>query len=142
MFFQQVFVQQSSLISQERNGSNNNSGTQGPGSMNESYSLDNSFNTTNTNMTRQPTTLTRATDAMTTAPTTPTPYKNTSGSSSNNLWIESPMTNFKGSTISKSTNKSKMVNTGKNYILGGHNKVKNNSRAQSIHIDDFENENN
>ncbi|CAI7297923.1 BTE_collapsed_G0019980.mRNA.1.CDS.1 [Saccharomyces cerevisiae] len=132
----------SSLISQERNGSNNNSGTQGPGSMNESYSLDNSFNTTNTNMTRQPTTLTRATDAMTTAPTTPTPYKNTSGSSSNNLWIESPMTNFKGSTISKSTNKSKMVNTGKNYILGGHNKVKNNSRAQSIHIDDFENENN
>lgn len=132
----------SSLLSQEGNGSNNNSSTQGPGSMNESYSLDNSFNTTNTNMTRQPTTLTRATDAMTTAPTTPTPYKNTSSSNNNNLWIESPMSNFKGSIINKNTNKSKMVNTGKNYILGGHNKVKNNSRAQSIHIDDFENDNN
>lgn len=31
----------------------------------------------------------------------------------------------------------KIVSTGKNYILGGHNRVKNNSRAQSIHIDSF-----
>lgn len=37
---------------------------------------------------------------------------------------------------------SKIVNTGKNYILGGHNRVKNNSRQQSIHIDQFENNNN
>ncbi|EDO16163.1 hypothetical protein Kpol_1026p10 [Vanderwaltozyma polyspora DSM 70294] len=34
---------------------------------------------------------------------------------------------------------SMVVNTGKNYILGGHNRIKNNSRAQSIHIDKFEN---
>ncbi|CAI4039234.1 hypothetical protein SMKI_07G2130 [Saccharomyces mikatae IFO 1815] len=132
----------SSLLPQESNDGNKSGSIQGSGSMNDSYSLDNSFNTTNTNMTRQPTTLTRATDAMTTAPTTPTSYKNSSGSNNNNLWIESPMTNFKGSITNKNTSKNKIVNTGKNYILGGHNKVKNNSRAQSIHIDDFENNNN
>ncbi|CCK70121.1 Vir1p KNAG_0D03750 [Huiozyma naganishii CBS 8797] len=36
------------------------------------------------------------------------------------------------------TPQNKIVNTGKNYILGGHNNVKNNSRAQSIHIDQFQ----
>ncbi|CDH08410.1 uncharacterized protein ZBAI_00192 [Zygosaccharomyces bailii ISA1307] len=34
-------------------------------------------------------------------------------------------------------NNGKIVNTGKNYILGGHHRIKNNSRAQSIHIDNF-----
>lgn len=131
----------SSLISQEHSSGNNDSSTQVSGSMNDSYSLDNSFSTTNTNMTRQATTLTRATDAMTTAPSTPTSYNNSNSNNNNNLWIESPMANFKSSMISKNSNKNKMVNTGKNYILGGHNKVKNNSRAQSIHIDDFENNN-
>lgn len=47
-------------------------------------------------------------------------------------WNESP-------TMSSHTPQNKIVNTGKNYILGGHNRVKNNSRAQSIHIDQFEN---
>lgn len=35
-------------------------------------------------------------------------------------------------------NGNKVVNTGKNYILGGHNRVVNSSRAQSIHVDEFE----
>ncbi|CAR29465.1 hypothetical protein ZYGR_0AD01470 [Zygosaccharomyces rouxii] len=39
--------------------------------------------------------------------------------------------------ISVTPNNSKIVSTGKNYILGGHNRIKNNSRAQSIHIDNF-----
>ncbi|CCF58960.1 hypothetical protein KAFR_0F03640 [Kazachstania africana CBS 2517] len=39
----------------------------------------------------------------------------------------------------QNTSQNKIVNTGKNYILGGHNRVKNNSRVQSIHIDQFEN---
>lgn len=47
-------------------------------------------------------------------------------------WNESP-------TMTSYTPQNKIVNTGKNYILGGHNRVKNNSRAQSIHIDQFEN---
>lgn len=48
-----------------------------------------------------------------------------------NPWDGSP-------SIHSTPNVSKTVNTGKNYILGGHNRVKNNSRAQSIHIDNFE----
>ncbi|AET37639.1 Vir1p Ecym_1411 [Eremothecium cymbalariae DBVPG len=32
----------------------------------------------------------------------------------------------------------KLVNSGKNYILGGHNRAVNNSRTQSIHVDEFE----
>ncbi|QLG71509.1 hypothetical protein HG535_0B05510 [Zygotorulaspora mrakii] len=48
-----------------------------------------------------------------------------------NPWEESP-------SMHSTPNISKIVNTGKNYILGGHNRMKNNSRAQSIHIDDFE----
>ncbi|CAL9734150.1 hypothetical protein MOSE0_D05776 [Monosporozyma servazzii] len=47
-------------------------------------------------------------------------------------WNESP-------TMTSHPSQNKIVNTGKNYILGGHNRVKNNSRAQSIHIDQFEN---
>lgn len=39
--------------------------------------------------------------------------------------------------ISTTPSNSKIVSTGKNYILGGHNRIKNNSRAQSIHIDNF-----
>ncbi|CAI4063131.1 hypothetical protein SUVZ_07G2080 [Saccharomyces uvarum] len=135
------YLYNKSALPQEHSSGNNDNSTQVSGSMNDSYSLDNSFSTTNTNMTRQPTTLTRATDAMTTAPTTPTSYKNSNCNNNNNLWIESPMANFKSCIINKNSNKNKMVNTGKNYILGGHNKVKNNSRAQSIHIDDFENSN-
>lgn len=42
--------------------------------------------------------------------------------------------------VSITPNNSKIVNTGKNYILGGHNRIKNNSRAQSIHIDNFKTE--
>lgn len=48
----------------------------------------------------------------------------------NNPWDGSP-------GLHSTPNTSKIVNTGKNYILGGHNRFKNNSRAQSIHIDDF-----
>lgn len=48
----------------------------------------------------------------------------------NNPWDGSP-------SLHSTPNTSKIVNTGKNYILGGHNRFKNNSRAQSIHIDDF-----
>ncbi|SCV00070.1 LANO_0F05050g1_1 [Lachancea nothofagi CBS 11611] len=33
---------------------------------------------------------------------------------------------------------STVVNTGKNYILGGHNRATNNSRAQSVHVDRFD----
>lgn len=51
----------------------------------------------------------------------------------NNPWDVSPR-------ITVTPNNSKIVSTGKNYILGGHNRVKNNSRAQSIHIDDFKSE--
>lgn len=32
----------------------------------------------------------------------------------------------------------KLVNTGKSYILGGHNRAANNSRTKSVHVDDFE----
>lgn len=53
----------------------------------------------------------------------------------NSTWRESPNDSSKGSISMVNT---KIVSTGKNYILGGHNKVKNNSRAQSIHIDDYE----
>ncbi|GAV55757.1 hypothetical protein ZYGR_0AY01500 [Zygosaccharomyces rouxii] len=42
--------------------------------------------------------------------------------------------------VSVTPNNSKIVSTGKNYILGGHNRIKNNSRAQSIHIDNFKSE--
>lgn len=42
-----------------------------------------------------------------------------------------------GSTISSETH-SAVVNTGKEYILGGHNRATNNSRAQSVHVDRFE----
>ncbi|AGO11029.1 AaceriAFR467Wp [[Ashbya] aceris (nom. inval.)] len=37
-----------------------------------------------------------------------------------------------------STGAGKLVNSGKNYILGGHNRAVNNSRSQSIHVDEFE----
>lgn len=40
--------------------------------------------------------------------------------------------------LQSTPNLSKIVSTGKNYILGGHSRIKNNSRAQSIHIDSFE----
>lgn len=32
----------------------------------------------------------------------------------------------------------RLVNTGKSYILGGHNRAVNNSRTKSVHVDDFE----
>lgn len=51
----------------------------------------------------------------------------------NNPWNESPHV-----VVNNSMSASKIVSTGKNYILGGHNRVKNNSRAQSIHIDQFQ----
>ncbi|SMN22496.1 similar to Saccharomyces cerevisiae YGL036W Putative protein of unknown function [Maudiozyma saulgeensis] len=51
----------------------------------------------------------------------------------NNPWNESPHV-----VANHSMSASKIVSTGKNYILGGHNRVKNNSRAQSIHIDQFQ----
>ncbi|CDO96375.1 unnamed protein product [Kluyveromyces dobzhanskii CBS 2104] len=35
-------------------------------------------------------------------------------------------------------NSSKLVNTGKTYILGGHNRAVNNSRTKSVHVDEFE----
>lgn len=35
-------------------------------------------------------------------------------------------------------NSTKLVNTGKSYILGGHNRAVNNSRTKSVHVDDFE----
>ena len=50
----------------------------------------------------------------------------------NSPWNDSP-------TITINTPQNKIVSTGKDYILGGHNRVQNNSRAQSIHIDKFEN---
>ncbi|SCW04394.1 LAFE_0H12552g1_1 [Lachancea fermentati] len=37
------------------------------------------------------------------------------------------------------TSSAGVVSTGKNYILGGHNRATNNSRAQSVHVDVFEN---
>lgn len=49
-------------------------------------------------------------------------------------WNDSPYIHSTPSTC-------KFVNTGKNYILGGHNRIRNNSRAQSIHIDSFDTEN-
>lgn len=57
----------------------------------------------------------------------------TSSSLFSSPWDASPDTE-------STPNVSKIVSTGKNYILGGHSRVKNNSRAQSIHIDRFEHE--
>lgn len=79
------------------------------------------------------------TNYMTTPPNIPMAGNNniqilssTNAAMFNSAWNESP-------AMSTHTPQSKIVNTGKNYILGGHNRVKNNSRAQSIHIDQFEN---
>ena len=77
--------------------------------------------------------LTGTTSYIVTTPTTP--GTNSSASMFSSPWNGSP------AVISSNFNSSKVVNTGKNYILGGHNRVKNNSRAQSIHIDKFENTN-
>lgn len=60
--------------------------------------------------------------------------------SMNSMSTSSPIANSIGSTHNVQ-GANKIVNTGKNYILGGHNRVKNNSRQQSIHIDQFENSN-
>lgn len=66
---------------------------------------------------------------------------------SNNPWNEVPQQSLNmnmnmgipmNMNINANANVSKIVSTGKNYILGGHNRVKNNSRAQSIHIDQFQ----
>ncbi|QLL32958.1 hypothetical protein HG536_0D04800 [Torulaspora globosa] len=52
----------------------------------------------------------------------------------NSPWNDSP-------DIHSTPSICKFVSTGKNYILGGHNRIRNNSRAQSIHIDSFDSEN-
>ncbi|CCE65312.1 hypothetical protein TPHA_0K01790 [Tetrapisispora phaffii CBS 4417] len=70
-------------------------------------------------------------------PSTPVTNSSTIGSASISGTFASPWQEHSG--MSMNFNSSRVVNTGKNYILGGHNKVKNNSRAQSIHIDQFEN---
>lgn len=67
-----------------------------------------------------------------------------SGNNNNNIPILSPSTTMFTSpwndspTIVLNTPQNKIVNTGKDYILGGHHRMQNNSRAQSIHIDQFE----
>lgn len=68
-----------------------------------------------------------------------------SGNNNNNIQMLSP-TNVMfaspwndSSMMSLNTPQNKIVNTGKDYILGGHHRMQNNSRAQSIHIDQFEN---
>lgn len=58
----------------------------------------------------------------------------TTSSLFNSPWNDSP-------EIHSTPNMCNIVSTGKNYILGGHNRIKNNSRAQSIHIDSFDSEN-
>lgn len=65
-------------------------------------------------------------------PTNATGFSARSSVSASNPWNDSPISGYQNRAVTN-----KIVNTGKNYILGGHNRVKNNSRAQSIHIDKF-----
>ncbi|KAG0662296.1 hypothetical protein C6P45_001114 [Maudiozyma exigua] len=72
----------------------------------------------------------KTTEMLNSTPKTP------NSTSTNN--IQSPWNQSSAVTPNHTMSGSKIVNTGKNYILGGHNRVKNNSRAQSIHIDQFQ----
>ena len=71
----------------------------------------------------------KTTDMLNSTPKTPT---------SNATNIQSPWNQSPAIATNHTMSGSKIVNTGKNYILGGHNRIKNNSRAQSIHIDQFQ----
>ncbi|CCD24693.1 Vir1p NDAI_0D03790 [Naumovozyma dairenensis CBS 421] len=85
------------------------------------------MNNSISNMPKTPTSMASNNTSTTSSNINTTATTNNSNNKNSTLWNESP-----------GFSSSKMVNTGKNYILGGHNRVRNNSRAQSIHIDEFE----
>lgn len=105
-----------------------------PNMLNNSHEL--SFTGTNEYITNDPSAekfsfdLSSSSTQLSATPRTP---NLTTSSLFNSPWNDSP-------DMHSTPTMCNMVSTGKNYILGGHNRVRNNSRAQSIHIDSFGNE--
>ncbi|SSD60600.1 uncharacterized protein SCODWIG_02361 [Saccharomycodes ludwigii] len=63
---------------------------------------------------------------------------NNNGNSNNNTDNNSFLNNKDGNISNVTGASSKQIDAGKKYILGGHNRMINNSRAQSIHVDEYE----